>query len=69
MRLLPNGPERIAQMKAMNAILKQDVPVIVLYGSLRFGLVQKWVGGFKRNVFLQEHMFMSVDMAAKKKGL
>ena len=53
----------------MNAILKQDAPVIVLYNSLRFGMVQKWVGGFKRNVFLQEHMFMSVDMAAKKKGL
>ena len=69
MRLMPDGPERIAHMKAMNALLKQDVPVIVLYDSLRFGLVQKWVGGFKRNVFLQEHMFMSVDMAAKKKGL
>ena len=69
MRLMPNGPERIAHMKTMNAILLDDVPVIVLYDSLRFGLVQKWVGGFKRNVFLQEHMFMSVDMAAKKKGL
>ena len=68
MRWMPNGPERVAQMKAMNAILKDDVPVIVLYGSVRYGLVQKWVGGFKRNVFLQEHMFMSVDMAAKKKG-
>ena len=69
MRLMPNGPERLAQMKTMNAILKDDVPVIVLYDSVRYGLVQKWVGGFKRNVFLQEHMFMSVDMAAKKKGL
>ncbi len=69
MRLMPDGPERIAHMKTMNAILKQDVPVIVLYDSMRYGLVQKWVGGFKRNVFLQEQMFMSVDMAAKKKGL
>jgi ABC-type transport system substrate-binding protein len=69
MRLMPNGPDRIARMKTMNTLLKQDVPVIVLYNSLRFGIVQKWVGGFKRNVFLQEHMFMSVDMAAKKKGL
>ncbi len=69
MRLMPNGPERLAQMKTMNAILKEDVPVIVLYGSVRYGLQQKWVGGFKRNLFLQEHMFMSVDMAAKKKGL
>ncbi len=68
MRLMPNGPERIALIKTMNALLKQDVPVIVLYNSLRFGIVQKWVGGFKRNVFLQEHMFMSVDMAARKKG-
>jgi oligopeptide transport system substrate-binding protein len=68
MRLMPNGPERVAQAKAMNAILKDDVPVIVLYDSMRYGLAQKWVGGFKRNVFLQEHMFMSVDMAAKKKG-
>ena len=69
MRLMPDGPARIAQMRTMNALLKQDVPVIVLYNSLRFGIVQKWVGGFKRNVFLQEHMFMSVDMAARKKGL
>ena len=69
MRLMPNGPERLAQMKTMNAILKDDVPVIVLYGSVRYGLQQKWVSGFKRNVFLQEHMFMSVDMAAKRKGL
>jgi oligopeptide transport system substrate-binding protein len=68
MRLMPEGPERIARMKTMNALLKQDVPVIVLYNSLRFGIVQKWVHGFKRNVFLQEHMFMSVDMAARKKG-
>ena len=69
MRLMPDGPERLAQMKTMNAILKDDVPVIVLYGSVRYGLQQKWVSGFKRNVFLQEHMFMSVDMAAKRKGL
>ena len=68
MRLMPDGPERIAQMKTMNAILQRDVPVIVLYDSLRFDLAQKWVGGFKRNVFLQPHMFMSVDMAAKRKG-
>ena len=68
MRLMPDGPERLARMKTMNAILKDDVPVIVLYGSVRYGLRQKWVGGFKRNVFLQEHMFMSVDMAARKKG-
>jgi oligopeptide transport system substrate-binding protein len=69
MRWMPNGPDRLAQMKTMNALLKQDVPVIVLYNSLRFGILQKWVGGFKRNVFLQEPMYMSVDMAAKKKGL
>ena len=69
MRLMPNGTERLAQMKTMNAILKDDVPVIVLSGSVRYGLQQRWVSGFKRNVFLQEHMFMSVDMAAKRKGL
>ena len=69
MRLMPDGPGRLAQIRIMNALLKQDVPVIVLYQSLRFGVLQKWVGNFKRNVFLQEPMFLSVDMAAKKKGL
>ena len=35
---------------------------------LRFGIAQRWVGNFKRNLMLQEQMYLSVDMARKKKG-
>jgi ABC-type transport system substrate-binding protein len=69
MRLMPNGPQRLDYIRAMNALIKEDVPDILVYDTLRFGTLQKWVGNFKRNLFLQEHMFLSVDMAAKQKGL
>jgi hypothetical protein len=52
----------------MNARLKEDVPVMLAYDTLRFGVLQKWVGNFKRNLLQPEFMFLSVDMDAKKKG-
>jgi ABC-type oligopeptide transport system substrate-binding subunit len=69
MRLMPNGPQRLEYIRAMNSFIKEDVPLLVVYDTLRFGVTQKWVGNFKRNLFVQEHRFMSVDMAAKKAGL
>jgi len=69
MRYMANGPDRLAQMRIMNALIAEDVPLIVLFGPLKFGITQNWVGNFKRNLLIQEHMYLSVDMARKKKGV
>lgn len=68
MRLMPNGPERLDDIRTMNGRIKDDVPLILAWDTLRFGVLQKWVGNFKRNLLQPEFMFLSVDMAAKKKG-
>ena len=69
MRFMANGPERLAQMRIMNTLIADDVPLIVLFDPLKFGITQNWVGNFKRNLLIQEHMYLSVDMAHKKKGV
>jgi len=66
---MANGPERLAQMRIMNALIADDVPLIVTFDPLKFGITQAWVGNFKRNLLIQEHLFLSVDMARKRKGL
>ena len=68
-RFMANGPERYAQFKLMNDILRDEVPVILGYNSLRFGIYQKWLSNFKRNVLVPEYAFIDIDMAKKKKGL
>ena len=68
-RFAANGPERLARFRAMNALIQDDVPMILLFTPLKFGVMQNWVGNFKRNLLIQEHMFMSVDMARKNKGV
>ena len=66
---LPNGPQRYELFKQMNAILRDQVPLIPIYESVRSDSLQKWAGNFKRNVFTTEFQFMSIDPVAKKKGL
>ena len=68
-RTMPNGPERLALFRKMNQILLDEMPVVLGYNSLRFGITQKWLRNFKRNVLVPEFMYLDVDMAAKKKGL
>ena len=68
-RLMPNGPERIALFKTMNEIIKDEVPVIIGLNTLRFGITQKWLSNFKRNLFAPEFMYLDIDAARKKKGL
>jgi len=68
-RFMANGPERLAQLRIMNALIADDVPLIVLFDPLKFGITQNWVGNFKRNLLIQEHMYLSVDMARKRKGV
>jgi ABC-type transport system substrate-binding protein len=68
-RTLANGPQRYEIFKSLNAIIRDEAPVIVVRESLRVDTVQKWVGNYKRNIFTTEMQFLSVDMALKKKGL
>ncbi len=66
---MANGPQRYELFRQMNTILRDEVPVIPMYESVRTDSLQKWTGNFKRNVFTTEMQFMSVDPVAKKKGL
>ncbi len=68
-RAMVNGPQRYEVFKQLNAILRDEVPLIPVYESMRSTSVQNWAGNYKRNIFTTEMQFMSVDMAAKKKGL
>ena len=68
-RAMVNGPRRYEIFKQLNAILRDEVPLIPVYESMRSDSVQKWVGNYRRNIFTTEMQFMSVDMAAKKRGL
>lgn len=68
-RLMPHGPERLALLRTMNDILKEELPIIIGQNSLRFGITQKWLGNFKRNLLAAEFMYLDVDMARKAKGL
>ena len=68
-RHMANGPERLALFKQMNEIIRDEVPVVLGYNSLRFGIQQNWVRNFKRNLMAPEFMYMDVDMAVKKKGI
>ena len=64
-----NGPERLRYFRAMNAIIDEEVPVVVEFNSMRFGLTQKWMSNFKRNLLISELPYIDIDMARKKKGL
>ena len=68
-RFMANGAERLARFRTMNALVQDEVPMILLFTPLKYGIVQNWIGNFKRNLLLQEHLYMSVDMARKKKGI
>jgi oligopeptide transport system substrate-binding protein len=68
-RYMVNGAQRYEIFKSLNAIVRDEVPIIPVRESLRVDTVQKWVGNYKRNIFTTEMQFLSVDMAIKKKGL
>ena len=68
-RTMANGPQRYEIFKQLNAILRDEMPLIPVYESMRSDSVQKWVGNYRRHLFNVETQYMSVDMAAKKKGL
>ena len=68
-RLMSNGEQRYALFRTMNDIVKDEVPVILGYNAVRFGIRQKWLGTFKRNELVPEYKYLDIDMAAKRKGI
>jgi ABC-type transport system substrate-binding protein len=68
-RNMLDGPQRIAYFKQMNAVIDDEAPVIGMFNPLGFGIYQKWVSNFKRNMLVPENMYLRVDPVAKKKGL
>jgi ABC-type transport system substrate-binding protein len=68
-RHMVNGPQRYALFRTMNDIIRDEVPLIVGYNVIRFGVRQKWLSNFKRNELVPEFKYLDIDMAAKKKGI
>ncbi len=65
---LSNGPERYAYFKAMNEILRNEVPMIFTVNTVRTGLTQKWLLNHKRNQLTPEYAYLDLDAALKAKG-
>ena len=68
-RFMADGAERLRHFKVMNEIVKEEVPLVISRNSVRFGLTQKWLSNFKRNLLTSELPYLDIDMARKKKGL
>ncbi|SMF72490.1 ABC transporter substrate-binding protein [Pseudobacteriovorax antillogorgiicola] len=52
-RFMPNGPERFELFKQMNDIIKEEVPVLLVFNPLSFGLYQPNVANMKRNMMVE----------------
>jgi oligopeptide transport system substrate-binding protein len=64
-QLLPNGPERFAHFRKMNAILADEIPMIFTYDPVYVGLKQKWLLNYKPSSLSSELIYVDVDMALK----
>jgi ABC-type transport system substrate-binding protein len=51
-RFMPNGPERFAKFRRMSEIIRDEVPLILRFNALSFGLYQNRIGNLKRNIML-----------------
>jgi ABC-type transport system substrate-binding protein len=51
-RIMAAGPERLVHLRRMNEILRDEVPLVPLYNSLRVGLRQNWVRNHKFHVLI-----------------
>jgi hypothetical protein len=47
----------------------EQAPMVFDYNPLRFGVTQKWLLNFKRNLLTSEARFLDIDQARKKQGL
>jgi oligopeptide transport system substrate-binding protein len=61
-RFMPNGPERYEHFRRMSQIVEEEVPLILRFNSLRFGIYQQWIGNMKRNIMLDRpYKFLRVN--------
>lgn len=68
-REIPNGPERLAIIKRMTDLIKEDVPVIPTFTYNRIGLNAPWLKNWKRNMGDdREAVYVDIDEAAREKG-
>ena len=51
-RFMDNGPERFALFARMSSIIHDEVPIILRYNGIRFGLHQKTLRNLKRNIMI-----------------
>ena len=64
-RHMADGPQRLAHFRTMNAVLADEVPLLLNYSPLRVSITQKWLRNFKRNLMQPEFEFIDIDMARK----
>jgi len=60
-KYMEHGPERLALFKKMNEVIKEEVPLILRYNPLAFGLVQKNVRNLQGNM-MDEYPYMYLDI-------
>jgi ABC-type transport system substrate-binding protein len=64
MKDMPNGPDRFKLITEMDAIIKEEVPYVLLYNQILAGLLQKDVQNFKRHM-MDEYPYKYFDIAGK----
>ncbi len=53
-RSMPNGPERFALFHRMSGIIKDEVPLLLRFNTLAFGIYQKNVRNLKRHMLVEK---------------
>jgi len=51
-KYMEDGPERFARFRRMNEIIREEVPVVLRFNGLAFGLYQPEIRNLKRNMML-----------------
>ena len=69
MKTMPPGAERNKLITRMATIIKEDVPVILLYNRINLQLSQKWVKNRKEEGSRYRFKFLDIDVSSKAKGL
>lgn len=66
-RFMPNGPERYKLFSRMSEIVKEEVPLILRWNVLAFGLYQKRVKNMKRNMMMDTPFkYLDLELNNKK---
>ncbi|MEE2673916.1 MAG: ABC transporter substrate-binding protein [Myxococcota bacterium] len=53
-RSMPNGPERFAIFRRMSEIIKDEVPLLLRFNGLAFGIYQRNVRNLKRHMLVEK---------------